>query len=276
MSSNDLSADLKFSEPIDDVGTSVHVYLWRQRRVWYLSQIGGSIALCLALYWLIFTYLRNVLAEHGDLVWLPLIVLAHPLSISLRYQDELKHAFARQLARSVGFRYSATGDASALTGVWMTWFRDRQIEDVLSGTYGSYPLRIYSFNFEKDEHTVFEFTIPGELVDIVMFPQADILQQLDTPLADLTKEMKAVRLEGDFNRHFRLFAPDEQASREIFQPDLMALLIDTYQTYALEICGDKVYVIADEIITNKAKFLAALRLADKLLEKLRPLARSSR
>src|SRR4051812_18440462 len=55
---------------------------------------------------------------------------------------------------------------------------------------------------------------------------------------------QVLRLEGDFDQHFRLYAPKEyeRDALYVFTPDLMALLIDEAGAYDVEIVDDTMFV----------------------------------
>ena len=57
-----------------------------------------------------------------------------------------------------------------------------------------------------------------------------------------------VSLEGDFDRHFRLYVPTERHRdvRYMFTPDFMALLIDSATAYDVEIIDDQLFVYKSE------------------------------
>lgn len=65
-----------------------------------------------------------------------------------------------------------------------------------------------------------------------------------TNLPDSFKEDQRLELEGDFNKHFKLYAPKqyERDALYIFTPDVMATMIDNGERYDMEIVDDTLYI----------------------------------
>lgn len=69
---------------------------------------------------------------------------------------------------------------------------------------------------------------------------------LSTLFEGLRRQDK-LKLEGDFNNHFTLYAPAQYHTDAlyVFTPDVMAALIDAGKNYDIEIVDDELYVYAD-------------------------------
>jgi hypothetical protein len=278
MSTRHLIPDVDdFNDNIDDVDRGVHDYIWKKRRALFIGTCAGSAAVCAGLWGLEFAYYGEFLQSLGARIfWYPAAVLLCPAFLYAHFTTQMQHLFMRQLAQVLNFEYAATGNLNSVEGKIFELGRARKIEDVLSGTYQGQPVRIFSYAFtiqegrsSRTEHyTVFALAFDCDIADIALTPKSFLSA---STLSKAPDDGIKIKLEGDFNEHFNLYAPrlfDVQI-REIFQPDLMAELIDKYRSYRIETAGNVLYVIGP-LITNKAKFLAAHELTDKLFTSVIP------
>ncbi|MGB7035384.1 MAG: hypothetical protein WBD71_07635 [Xanthobacteraceae bacterium] len=266
-----------FNENVDDVNLGVHDYIWNKRRALFLGTCAVSVALCAALWILEVRYYGTLTRAMGSrALWYSLLVLLLPEFWYAHFKAQMQHLFMRQLAQAIGFNYESTASLQTVQGKIFELGSSRQIEDVLSGTYQSHPIRIFGYRFTVHagkssytaKYTIFALAFEGTMPDIVLAPKSFLLAStLGIAPGGCTK----IVLEGDFNEHFHLYAPEgyEVEIREIFQPDLMAELVEKYQSYRIEIAGGALYVVCP-LITNKAKFLAAHDLTDRLFARLAP------
>lgn len=85
------------------------------------------------------------------------------------------------------------------------------------------------------------------------------------------KSGQRLQLEGDFNKHFTLYAPQkyERDALYIFTPDIMQLLVDTVADYDVEIVGNSLFVYSSKAIklTRRADIERLMQIADKLAAK---------
>ena len=273
-----------FNENIDDVDKGVHDYIWTHHRTLYLGSWIGSVSLCIALFGLEILYLAPTMqsiGEHDGRVYLlPLIVLSWPVGIYTHFKLQMQHLFMQQIAQVLGFTYAGKGDLTSVTSKILNAGHDNKMDDAMVGIYQGYPMRVYNYTFTIEygksahtkEYTVFELTFDKKLPDIVLRPvmSLSIGGFSVTPNISSSNET-SVRLEGDFNKYFNLETPKgyDMEIRVIFQPDLMAELIDKYQRYSVEIFQNKLYVFATTL-TKKTDFLATHDLIDSLFTKILP------
>ncbi len=76
-----------------------------------------------------------------------------------------------------------------------------------------------------------------------------------------------ISLEGDFDKHFQVYAPPEYKSLalSVLQPDVMALLIDNVRDFDIEIYHNKIRVITDSKVFNQENQETVLKEAMTLL-----------
>lgn len=263
-----------FNDTIDDVDDGVQTYIWNRRRMAFLAVCLVSAALFVGIWSLEASYYAHHVG--GPQPPFPLIAFALPIGFYLMVRAELQHLFMQQIARAIGFDYQATGGLRGLQGKFFQLGTSRQVKDLLSGRYRGCPIEIFNYSFtvqqgrssRNESYTIFALTFAGVLPDIALTPKSFLGAD---SLACAPDGTVAISLEGDFNDHFRLYAPNtfQVEIREIFQPDLMAELVETYKSYRIEMAGSRIYVVSPEI-SNKAKFLAAHDLIDRLFDRMVP------
>ena len=94
-------------------------------------------------------------------------------------------------------------------------------------------------------------------------------EQSDLPASFATSQ--TIKLEGDFNQYFTLYAPAgyDVDVRYILTPDLMAMLIDGAARYNIEIIDDKLYFyVRDTFGTDYRSVQRLLALVDRVGQKL--------
>lgn len=83
---------------------------------------------------------------------------------------------------------------------------------------------------------------------------------------------QVMKLEGDFNEHFTLYAPKgyERDALYVFTPDVMAALIDTGGVFDVEVVGDDVYFYSKDAsqFMNEATIKPALHILDTVSAEL--------
>ncbi len=263
-----------FNDNIDDVDQTAFNYIWNRRRALFLAVCLASAMLFVGLWWLEASYLPH--SPRGPQPPYPLVAFALPIGLYLLFRAQLQHLFMQQIARAIGFRYQPTGPLRGLQGKFFQLGTSPHIDDVLSGVYRGCPIEIFNYsvtvqhgrNSQTESYTIFALTFDGVLPDIALTPRSflDAGSIASAPDADVE-----ISLEGDFNEYFRLYAPKafDVEIRVIFQPDLMLELIEKYRSYRIEIAGSRLYVVSP-LICNKAKFLAAHDLIDRLFDHMVP------
>ncbi len=212
----------------------------------------------------IFLYVVIDLAAIAAIIYFQLsfVCLMVPLGITLagytHVQSKIRKEFLQQYATSIGFTYSPTGSLDSVQGRFFQTGHSQLVYDVFTGIHEGRASRIFCFNFTvgsgKSAHTytftVFETSFASVMPDITL---------IDVDLGELSAELSGierVRLEGDFNKYFTLMVPKgyEIEAYQIFTPDVMTDLIDRAQKLCFEFCGDKLYICALKIMTNRQDF----------------------
>jgi len=263
-----------FNDAIDDVDQGAFDYIWNRRRTLFLAVCLVSAVLFAGLWYLEASYYPH--QARGPQPPYPLIAFALPLGLYFLFRVQLQHVFMQQIASAIGFGYQPTGSLRGLQAKFFQLGTSPHIEDVLSGVYRGCPIEIFNYSFsvqhgrssDTEHYTVFTLKFDGVLPDIALTPRSFLAAGSIASAPDADVE---IGLEGDFNDYFRLYAPKafDVEIRVIFQPDLMLELIEKYRSYRIEIAGSRLYVVSP-LICNKAKFLAAHELIDRLFDRIVP------
>ena len=139
--------------------------------------------------------------------------------------------------------------------------RNRKANDLFissstNGTTYEFANYQYTVGSDDDEHTVFYgyimIQLERNLPHIVLDSQSDNARIFGMNLSDLPVNFdknQRLSLEGDFDKYFSLYAPEEykRDALYIFSPDLMALFIDESSPFDAEIIDNKLYIYSNSV-----------------------------
>ena len=152
-------------------------------------------------------------------------------------------------------QYIRSQEAPKYTGMYFNEGSDRIILNALrsqttSPTYEVGTIQ-YSVGSGKDKHTYqkgyVRIGLERNLPQIVLDASSNNGKIFGANLTNLPVDYKLsqrMSLEGDFDKHFSLYAPKgyERDALYVFTPDLMALLIDNASAYDAEIIDDQLFI----------------------------------
>jgi len=186
--------------------------------------------------------------------------------------SKMKHLFMQEFASSIGFSYSLTLEPASLKGRLFALGHSARCDDVLSGSYKGFPMRIFNYYFTVGygkhqrtfSFTVFELRFKARLPEIFLISKSERADLFGSSLG----AGESVRLEGDFNKYFDLYVPkgSEQEAYEIFTPDSMATLIDKANNLDFQFIEDRLYVYEGKIIETRPEMQATFALVDSLVD----------
>jgi len=264
------------TEPeIDSVSQGVHYFLLDKHRTLYFTVWTVSVFAALALsipFVLSDPYFLSLTQNDGTLFLVLFTLFIPPAAMYLVAQSRMRREMMQQIALSLGFTYAASASADSVSGELFSIGHSHKIFDVLSGAYRGFPVRVFTFQYTvgsgKSSHTydktVFELTYSAALPHILLVP---VLSYLMTPSG-----LEAVELEGDFGKRFALYISRgaQMEAREVFQPDFMQEMIDTYAECQFETLGTVLSIVTGSEITARAQFMSMRSLADSLIDNLLP------
>jgi hypothetical protein len=135
---------------------------------------------------------------------------------------------------------------------------DRKIFDLVSGKNGiPFELGKYYYEVRSDRRTIkrtytyMRMTLNINLPHMVLDTTADDTNIFGIEISNLGMAFskdQAMRLEGNFNDYFTLYAPKgyETDALYVFTPDLMALMIDEVSPFNAEIVDDSLYIYSSK------------------------------
>lgn len=163
----------------------------------------------------------------------------------IRFQD---------FAKSNGMVYTERIDSPAYLGVIFDIGNERRLEDVLIFIGdGEFEVGNYTYVIPRSKsnsiyrYGVIRIKLPRHVAHMLLDGKSNNTNIFGASLSNLPVAMKSdqtLRLEGDFNDHFTLYAPKEyeRDALYVFTPDLMALLIDTVAQYDAEVIDDQLFI----------------------------------
>lgn len=217
--------------------------------------------------------------EHvfGGIVIFPFIIAsAEYYQIKKRFEA----ALFRQFATANHFTFNATSQLDEAYGSIFRIKGAAQVSDIVSGEYDGSAMRLFLYQLHIGKYvyqdTVMELDLHGLLPNVLMISKLSKYNQVDlvSVFKKSTGVEKTVNLEGDFASYFTLYSSEynQVAAREVFTPDIMALMEDASKHYSVETVGNRVYIYANHFVSTTSELQDLFSLAKKLISKLAPLS----
>lgn len=261
---------------IDNVNQSVWQYA-RQHDTWAL----WLVPLVIIWEWLMIEFMLHSDGRGGQQIaygiMLPVILVP---SWYYRLKQKFEAAFLQQFAQANGFSFDQKGTVDEAYGTIFRMLGYHRVSDVVTGAYLGYDLRLFLHDLTVRQgrssttyrNTVIELDLKGQLPSMLLLSKLGLHAGLN--LAGAYGQTHIISLEGDFDQHFTLHAPEQNeiAAREVFSPDTMAIMEDEASRYNVEFAGNRIYIYSNGYIGTTAGLTAAFALAKQLAAKLGPLA----
>ena len=161
-----------------------------------------------------------------------------------------RHIQMRKFAESNGFVFHRHEPPERLRGVLFDTGNSRNNHTVVqmhgNVRLGNYQYTTGSGKSRTTHHWRYiEVPLPRNMPNLVL-DSTDNNGIFGTNLPVRLQRSQRIELEGDFNRHFTLYAPQgyDVDVRYILPPDTMALLIDNLSTFDLEFIDDRLMIVA--------------------------------
>ena len=221
------------------------------------------------------------LVQNPMLILLPLAAI--PVGL-VYFEGKARNSFMRRFALITGFQYIPETEDIGSNVPYLQIGHDRYLSDVVSGNFRDYPLRFFNFNctegYGKSQRSIvftaarlsYRASLPHIFLDAHHhFFSEDLIFELENPI-DINVGGEIIKLEGDFNKYFTLYAPKgyEIETLQIFQPDTMAELIEYAKKFSLEFYGSDLYVYSRKVITSGKDLYALYDLVKFLAAELAP------
>ncbi len=181
--------------------------------------------------------------------------------------NKMKKEFFKQFGASIGFTFTDSIDVDSVQGKLFSIGRDRSISDVLTGMYQNIHVRIFCYQFiigsgkssQTINNTVFEATFDSSMPDLLVSSESQI-QFLD----DCFNDEDVLKLEGDFNKYFKVRAPKgfEVEAYQILSPDVMVDLIDKARNLNFEFNNNRLYIYVPKVVSTKSDMQSMFNLVE--------------
>ena len=160
------------------------------------------------------------------------------------------HIRLNKFADANGFAFHRHEPVERLRGVLFDTGGSRRNRNVVQ-MHGNVRLGNYQYSTGSGKHRTthywryIEVPLPRNMPHLVL-DSTDNNGIFGTNLPVTLQRSQRIELEGDFNRHFTLYAPEGYGVdvRYILPPDTMALLVDNLSTFDLEFIDDRLMIIA--------------------------------
>ena len=237
----------------------------------------------LVIFLLLALCFAGVLLRNSNLSYVPIYLIVGIMFYLMYLEKRARDRFMQRFALLAGFQYQEGTLTDDIDAPYLQIGRDRSLEDVVVGTFQTYPLRFFNFNcivgYGKYQHTItfsaaqigYRIALPHIFLDAHHhFFVDDAVFSAGAPVHDSNQE--SIKLEGDFNKYFSLYAPKgyEIETLQIFTPDIMADLIEYSKNFSLEFYGSNLYIYSRKTITSGKDLCGLYDLVKFLALKLAP------
>lgn len=247
---------------IEDVELSVRNKVKQAFRKYYL--VAGILLLAWFGSWAIaIFYLHVSTPEHylGSIV-VPIFVLSW---VYAWLRAKVLREFMMQFAAQNGYKFSKSESASGLEGALFKIGHDQVLEDVVSGNYKGYPIRLFVYKYvvgygknqQHCESFVMEVDFGSLLPHVMLSSRSQSFTGVDILALSLSGSMLSLKskigLEPPADQFFELYSEPgfEQEALEIFTPELLARLVALPKKYTMEFVGNKLFVYSKLLIYKR-------------------------
>jgi hypothetical protein len=190
-------------------------------------------------------------------------------------------AIMQTFARDNGFTYhnlAAPGfgvhfePAVAKTGIW------EKREQIVSGTFKGHELTTYIYTtrhvFEnrigRAATRVYEVTLPKQYPHVFLASRLEGFTKYHTNMYRHFDDDQRMQLEGNFERLFISYTHrrTNTDARVILAPNVMQTLVDTNQTFNMEILGNKLYLYSPDYLPTAENLAEGFTVIDALIKHL--------
>ena len=211
------------------------------------------------------------------------IIFALPIVVWTSWRGWIKakvaDLFMQQFATANGFTYEAVGIAKGMPGTMFKLGHSKEVEDVVSGIYETYPVRLFTYHYTVGsgrssrtyDRMVFETTLPTKLHRILLRSRN---QKLSSGAFSGFDHPNEIKLGAPFDTAFELGADQdyEIEALEVVTPTFMEYLLALPLRFSIELVEDKLYIYSDKVITKSYELRYFFDIAREVTTHLAPIA----
>ena len=237
---------------ITDVRASTLNYLTHDIPIQFYAYTTITVALCI-----------------GAIIWIQdLRALILPIAIYVSWITKISYSieakFMEQFAAQNGLDYQPAANPSIISGTVLSNGHDRKFTSVISGWLGKLPYQLFLFTTTVGEgrnqttirNTVMEIPLGKNVPNIFCVSlKRTSAHWWQTQLMPEPSTTYSLHLEGNFDDYYRIQVDpgEETDALQIFEPDLMAKIIDTPYRYDFELLNQTLFIYASRYISTKAE-----------------------
>lgn len=260
----------KTSEDSPPTIRSVHVYtrtlLWGTYRNWL---IGFSLPFFALLF---------------SPVPIQIVIVLYIATLGIVYgvfYNKALTLFMKEFGERRGMTYQNTIALSEVRGRLFNYGRKKHISNVLSGTFESYPIRLFHYSYtvgsgknSKTHHfTVFECSFEKTIFPFIYLQSKTMTAWSRRLGARGISQDVEISLESPYEKSFRLFTTlkYEIETLQIFTPEVLLFLIERAHNFSIEFADNRLYIYDDAHISNYDDLKELFDVAHEILARVNPL-----
>ncbi|HEX5456063.1 MAG TPA: hypothetical protein VFW77_01720 [Candidatus Saccharimonadales bacterium] len=248
-------------------------------KIWHrvMNELFASISLFSLIMFMFFVamifFAGILVASNGGVVYIILglvciliFIAVLVLKTAKKTREQLR---AADFATANGFYFLREQKDPGFAGVIFSLGDTRRATCMIEGNYGKREFKIFNYSYmqgsgkNRSEYDkgVIMIKLPRRLPNVVFDSKANNHFGIST-LGTTFKSSEKFTLEGDFNKHFDVYAPQNYGLDVLYfiTPELMALMVDEASNYDIEVVDDNLFFYAPAFEFTKSQLANIFKL----------------
>jgi hypothetical protein len=180
---------------------------------------------------------------------------------------------ASDLSQANGFSFTKGTKDPFYPGFLFSVGDTKNAWGIVEGTYNHREFKIFNYSYmqghgrNRSEHDkgVVMVKLPRKLPNVIFDSKSDNFFGMSSLGASFSRGQKFT-LEGDFNNHFDVYAPQNYGLDVLYfiTPELMALLVDEAGKFDIEVVDDNLFFYGPEFDFTAAQLTSIFKLIDNI------------
>jgi len=255
---------MKKEEPIKCVKSATWNLAWKDYKNWTIFIVILSL-MVFALFFYHFYFLY-------------FIFIIFAIYYSFLYR-KAHRKFMMEFAAMNKFDYKEQLPPGSFKGSIFDFGHSQRVDHVVSGNYNNQNIRLFNYQTRTGHgryQRTYNFTVFEIFFEKVEFPL--IILQTKRRWSDIfrfafKKNIKEIKLEGEFKENFRLFCTEGYAIEvlQIFRPETLRLLKEKGLKFNIEMTADRLYIYESDLIAAKKQLHELYEIGQTIIVSLGPL-----
>lgn len=269
-----IPVDSVVTDVVFDVGVSSMKVVKEYYFEWFVLSIVFGVFVVL-----VFIYLAIVQVIPFDPRVLVVVVLPPGVVFGLA-RARVVSEFFKQFARLNNYSYQGKASIEICEAYFSNHGYEKSISHYVNGIFLEHHVSLFVYNFvtgfgksrRTHSYTVFKINFASNLPEALLRPQALFTFWEIDEASFGGREKVRVPVPLEFDKQFDFYSKKdfEIEALQIFDPVLMAKLVDEYKGVSIEFFGNDAYIFYDHVVEKKVELEHAFELAKYFIEKLQP------